>query len=63
MSVRNATIEQFVLASPALVFLEERRGVAHADPYPRPGVPLVTFTQEDMAAVTRDRGESGLLKV
>jgi hypothetical protein len=43
------------LGSLDAVVLEERLDVPDADPDSGPGIPLVTFAQHDVAAVTRDR--------
>ena len=48
----------------AAIVLEERLDVGDADPYPRAGLALVAFGEEDGAAVARDRGDDpGVLPI
>src|SRR5580704_6880362 len=47
-----------------VILLEERLDVGDADPYPRAGLTLIAFGEEDAAAIARDRGDDpGVLPI
>ena len=46
-----------------LVFVEQTFCVFDANPYPRTGIPLIAFAQENVAAAARDRSEERPLPI
>src|SRR5947209_5458107 len=45
------------------VFIEQRFGIFHPDPNPRPRISLIALTEKTVASTSRDRNESRRLPI